>query len=100
MNIECWEVDGSHKMEGLSHSVELSAFRGEPVKVFNVCTSVCVLDFKIASDCIHVCVCICACVHMYLCVCVYVFMCLCVCACVCVCVCVYVCDCVCVYVCV
>ena len=43
MNTECWEVDGNHKMEGLSHSVELSTFRGAPIKVVIICTSVCVL---------------------------------------------------------
>ena len=33
MNVECWEVDSNGKMEELSHSIEMSTFRGAPVKV-------------------------------------------------------------------
>ena len=40
MNIECWEVDGSHKMEGLSHSVDMTTFRGAPIKVVYACVSI------------------------------------------------------------
>ena len=60
MNVECWEVDGNNKMEELSHIVEMSTFRGAPIKVI---MSVCL--FIGLSVCLFVCLSVCLSVFIF-----------------------------------